>query len=150
MNKWLALDPIQLQRSQEEFLGGVTVEVYLSPYDIPEAIGRHDDQDKNKCIIEFRYIDKDESLTPRVHDNNITLVVGKRSGRIYRIEIEGCDPSRVSLHMRESEIENAFNRLTQNKLPSRNLNNYKLIQDILTHQGKELFSPIKCTSNNTH
>ena len=56
----------------------------ISPYDIPEAVRAF--KDGQRLIVEFKYAT--EETYRSVHKGNITLKVGRNSGRLYRIEVD--------------------------------------------------------------
>lgn len=85
--KWIEVDPNLVNPPKREKVDGAEVTVLMSPYDIPTALRGYFDEDRDRFVIEFRYLaDEDKKKeSPRPH---ITLCLGKNSGRIYGIELE--------------------------------------------------------------
>ncbi|OGP48322.1 MAG: hypothetical protein A3K30_03255 [Deltaproteobacteria bacterium RBG_13_51_10] len=65
----------------------VEFRVFVSPYDIPEAVRGFMDQDKKRFVIEFRYI-SDESVIEKKIDDNVNIFIGNNSKRVYSIEVD--------------------------------------------------------------
>ncbi|MBI1375489.1 MAG: hypothetical protein GC159_22475 [Phycisphaera sp.] len=71
----------------KETIAGVVVDVYVSPYDVPERMRGFFDDENKRFVLEFKYM-ADEP-TERVKENDhVELCVGVKTGRIYSVEID--------------------------------------------------------------
>ena len=85
MADWISVDRMRLNAERSENIGGVTVRVMLSPYDIPTAARGSHDPHTGDFVIEFAYLDNEPW---KIHPaGGTTLRIGKRSGRLYGIII---------------------------------------------------------------
>jgi len=123
---------------------GLDVTMYVSPYDVPEAVrGGYDDK-KKRFIVEFKYIG-DESTERRSFDRYVTLKVGKNSQRLYAIEIDadGLRASQVQVKVAvQHEVEQAFAGLVERPPSQRRLDNYQLAREAFTSTSPQLFAAI--------
>ena len=94
---WIRLDASQLNEAQKEEWGGIKLETFLSPYDVPEAVRSHLDDSKEWFVIEFRYITSEPTVEVGV--GPVKFLRGKRSGRIYQIGVRApkSPPSEVEI-----------------------------------------------------
>jgi len=90
---------------KQQKIHGVTVEVALSPYDIPQAIRRWVDEKTKSTVFEFRYLTEERSREQKPVEG-VTLSIGENSGRIYRLEIDSklAKGSPVSCALRIEEV----------------------------------------------
>jgi hypothetical protein len=148
MSEWIPLNVEQLSKRQSQ---EGTTEV-MSPYDVPEAVRGYYDQKSHHFVIEFRYIG-DESWKRERGDSQITLRIGRHSGRLYGIEAdvqENPQAGRAPLiQMMEMPLENvqavcaavtqvvhAF--AAQQSLAQRR-ENYDAVTEALTQHAAEIF-----------
>jgi hypothetical protein len=87
MAEWIQVDPSALNKPKQERVDGVEVTVMASPYDVPDAYKSYYDEDLKRHVVEFRYLGE-EPLRRQNYGPYITLRLGKRSGRIYGLEID--------------------------------------------------------------
>ena len=59
----------------------------MSPYDVPEAVRGYYDDELQRFVIEFRYINNDEPVKKQ-RKENLTLRIGRHSNRLYGIEVD--------------------------------------------------------------
>jgi hypothetical protein len=85
---WIRLNLTRLvERASERLLvQGVNVWSDPSPYDVPEAVRIVEDPHTGNRIIEFRYLGE-EPLERIQREKNLWLWVGRKTRRLYRIEV---------------------------------------------------------------
>jgi hypothetical protein len=100
---------------------GVEFRIFVSPYDIPEAVRGYMDRDNNRFVIEFRYI-LDEPLIKNKIDDKVTMFIGSNSKRIYSIEsdIKALNVNQVSLKI-ISAIESIRHTLPNKQVRNANI-----------------------------
>lgn len=89
MDGWIELDPEWLDRRREmnTTTDGVEVQVFVSPYDVPDAVRAHRDTEADYFVIEFRYI-QDEPWSRHPCNRMVALRTGSHSGRLLGVEID--------------------------------------------------------------
>ena len=143
MSSWVLLNATDLDMPHEiEKIGGTEVRIELSPFDIPEAVRRIYNSDKNICIIEFKYMGEPEPSEPLVvfrHENTeVSLKTGKRSKRLYRIEIKGEIGRRVDLTVKMPDIVKAIEEALKHTDKWRERSNYQVANKILDNKKEAL------------
>lgn len=88
MSNWLPVDPESANPTQTKREGGVTIELFMAPHDVPEAVRGQYDQQKRRFVIEFRYIDDEPGLREGPKAEHLQIFFGRHSGRIRRIEVD--------------------------------------------------------------
>lgn len=58
----------------------------MAPYDIPQALRAYIDMDNGWGGIEFRYLTDDEPVQKRHEGNDLIVVLGVHTNRVYAIE----------------------------------------------------------------
>jgi hypothetical protein len=101
MTEWVLVDTETVTKPAPREIHGVTVEVVLSPYEIPDAFRGYYDNERDRFIIEFRYPDP-EDWRLQSDNKNIGVRVGQHSGRIYGFEVnaKGLGADTVNLVLR--------------------------------------------------
>jgi hypothetical protein len=89
MDGWIELDPEWLDRRRElnTTNDGVEILVFVSPYDVPDAVRAHRDKAADIFVVEFRYI-QDEPWSRHPCNRMIALRTGSHSGRLLGVEID--------------------------------------------------------------
>ena len=93
VTEWLEVDPQVLEKLAEldhKTYGSVEITLFLSPYDLPDAVRGRFDPHIKKFVIEFRYIQHEEWQVINTDEpgNPIALRIGRNSGRLYGIEVD--------------------------------------------------------------
>jgi len=143
ISPWIPLNPRELNQPIIEDTQGITVTTYTSPYDVPEAVRGYRDMNSNLCTIEFKYMGGKEPLKPET-ENDTTLWIGRKSGRLYRIEL-GQEANQqlqryglAGVNEVKSEVDRAIDLLTETpRLPLRK-DNYEIAKKVLNY-NVELF-----------
>lgn len=87
MGRWIDLKLHRVPSIRVHDEGGVTINIRVSPYDVPLAARGEYLASDHVFRIELQYMTINEP-TERISEGPHTLTVGKRSGRIYRIELD--------------------------------------------------------------
>jgi hypothetical protein len=120
-------------------LQGVKVDVLVSPYDVPEAVRGYFDPQQKCFVIEFKYISP-EPTVERSQDENVTLRVGRNSGRLYAIhlDVRKFDANTVQLRLEVAEaLRNVMTHLVQQPVSPMRKSNYKMAKSVI-EDNKEL------------
>jgi hypothetical protein len=87
MANWIRVDQDAVGQPAAQKLRGVDVTVYFSPFDVPPAVRGNYDSTRKSFVIQFNYFSAEEELQPQ-KSGQIVFKVGKRSRRLYEIEID--------------------------------------------------------------
>ncbi len=86
--EWIEVDPNTLDLSlDDDYSDGVHISVFVSPYDVPEAVRGCFDEDLNRFVIQFRYLDS-EPWKRHAENEFVSLRIGKHSQRLHAIEVD--------------------------------------------------------------
>jgi hypothetical protein len=143
MNDWLSLNTDDLNVERVETIRGVEVKVFLSPYDVPEAVRGTYDKTIKRFVIEFQYI-SDEPLKRQFYDKYVDLKIGKNSRRLYAIEIDVDALKATSIEVQmgiRQEVANALDSLLHSPINAQRRGNYHLVQQAISTKQDQLFAP---------
>ena len=88
MAQWISVDRDTLRLADEECeISGIRVRLSTSPYDVPTAFRGYFDHELDRFVIEFRYIEHEESVLKR-HDPVTEFKAGILTGRVQAIIID--------------------------------------------------------------
>jgi hypothetical protein len=142
MTDWIQLDASRFDRAQLKTIRGVEVKVFLSPYDVPEALRGAYDEELKRFVIEFQYI-SDEPLKRRTYDQYVTTRLGRNSNRLYAIEID-VDAMRVETVnlsvLVQEKVDGVLAGLIREPIDVRRIGNYQLAQQAISNEHDQLFS----------
>lgn len=154
MSEWIEVELEDHEEAQKTLIRGVEVELYASPYDVPEAVRARFDEEKNRFIIEFKYVGS-EATQVCVFDH-VAYTVGKTSGRLYGMEIDVHALKAdgvglyVELHQKQGQELAASIRdqvtgaidylLERHPLKKAREDNYKLAKSAVLLKQNELFA----------
>jgi len=114
-NVWKRINLSQkdIQQEKSNKIGSAKISFFASPSDVPNQMRTI--QNNEDIIIEFKYLTSEES-TKKVDKNDVTLEVGKSSGKIYKViisksSIEEDTPLKleIAFETAESSVENLQN-----------------------------------------
>lgn len=112
---WIEVDESkynEIKRSRSGFDNrSVTIEMTLSPYDVPNQVrGDYDDSTK-RFVIDFKYIDAEDRRRVDLGEH-VSASVGSRSGRIYSlfIDIDALGAEAVALKIVEDCVHDGANQ----------------------------------------
>lgn len=116
-----------------EHEGGVTIEMSVSPYDVPNEVKGDFDKESKRFLIEFKYL-QDEPWKRESHGEHVFLRVGKHSHRLYGIEVDvtalGTDSVELKVQARE-RVNSALEAISHRHTHSNELVNYKAVESVL-------------------
>ncbi len=135
MDKWtpLELSPEKIKETVD--IGGVKVELLVSPYDVPEAMRVRYVSELKRLVIEFKYIDADEPIDAQNDDQHLTLYIGRNSKRLFKVEIDvdGLSSKEIS-----ERTMTAIDRLINKSKSISFLDNYKLARRAVHNSRNQL------------
>lgn len=107
-NVWkrINLSQEEIQQEKSNKVGSAKISFFASPSDVPNQMRTL--QDDSDVIIEFKYLTSEES-TKKVVENDVTLEVGKSSGKIYKVIISKCSIEENTPFKLEIAFETAEN-----------------------------------------
>ena len=133
------IDPSQLEKKLTATPPrGVKVNLYLSPYDIPDAVSGDYDKATKRFVIQFKYLG-DEPKESQALDKNISLRVGKNSHRIYEIAV---DVGALDVEVVALEVKSAIDKFEASYAKSQSKESYRMAREILTSRKNEIFAPL--------
>lgn len=144
---WLKLDLSKFEKAERADVEGIAIQVFLSPYDVPEAVrGRYDARSK-RFVIEFKYI-ADEERDSKDVDEFVSLGIGRNSERLQdiSIDIRALKADVVSLRMHLPRlVESAIDRFrSQSPLGARE-GNYRIAKDVVASTKNDLLEALTPT-----
>jgi|ERR1041385_2162210 hypothetical protein len=87
MTDWIILNREELRESSDPKSKSLTINIYASPYDIPEGVKSFMDDTKTYINIQFKYLNE-EKTEPVTEDRLVSLEIGKQSRRLHKIIID--------------------------------------------------------------
>jgi hypothetical protein len=147
MNKWIPVRPRQINLPRTMNIGGIESTVFLSPYDVPDGLRGRYDHEKGTFSIDFRYMGSEEPLErveERRIDEETVALVGRISGRLYRITVT---LDAIGIPVRTSaartEVGAAISRLANSHFHPMKVDNYEVSrQAILDRLDDDWFSKL--------
>ncbi|WP_369977466.1 hypothetical protein [Xanthomonas bundabergensis] len=149
---WIEVDESKYNQIKQAHSGldsrSVTIEMSMSPYDVPLQVRGDYDEYAKKFVIDFKYIDAEDSKPIAVDDHMIAFV-GLRSGRIYSllIDLDALGADMVKVKIIEDKVHsNADRALTRMADPAgfrgskarSNTKNYTVAQKIISDYWPKL------------
>lgn len=141
MGEWIPLDSSKLNTPQRMEVKGVSLDVLMSPFDIPTDV-RTSKINDGDLLIEFRYMDE-EPKHRQIKDEGITLIIGKHSERVFGLEIDKSkfetNGQTVTLRLIIPEASSAIDHLNK-KLGKRAFKrNYEVAKKALSNMASQEF-----------
>ena len=149
METWVRVEPTEFMHGESATVRGVNVTLVVSPYDVPEAFRGDFIADKKRFRIEFRYISDEPTSTEKV-DEHVCFEMGKKSGRLYAIEIDvdklGAEKVELTFEVQErvsDRLRGAFRAYSEKHHRARRPENLRVTQQILERVPPRLLaSPV--------
>jgi hypothetical protein len=154
MAKWISLDAVKLNRPRDAIIRGANVQVHVSPYDVPDAVAARYNENLKRLLVDFKCVIRDEDTQMTPHADGFTLIIGKKSGRVYRIEI---DVDRLQLgrvgvqvlttapdaaRVLTSGVDRAIDSLGASAQTGPRAENYRVVKEIIAERAQELLEPL--------
>jgi len=111
--------------------------LYVSPYDVPEAVRGDFDGATQRFNIDFRYL-SEEDTRPEQIEPGLQAMVGIKSERLYRLSID-LSRQHVSAVELRLVVNKALDRLKAAKTNTRSLGNYTVAGEIISNPALSLF-----------
>ncbi len=151
-NAWIAVDPNTLDQPHPEEIQGILVEVFFSPYDVPEGVRGRYDESLRRFVIDFSYLGGPEPTRPV--DSvvpNVVLEIGATTRRLQRIRLNtdarepcGGPMNRESL---KNAVYNAIARLGEMPVRSRPpIGNREAVIQVLAQKADKLLESTSLAS----
>jgi hypothetical protein len=133
--QWISLDSEMYDSDTVELSEGVEFHIFVSPYDLPEAVRGRRDAAKRRFVVEFKYIGDEPSEERRVNEH-VTFFIGKHSHRVHRIEadVDGLGTELVTLRLVPA-IDALAKELHSVSTPA---DNFRVAKAVLTDRKAEL------------
>jgi hypothetical protein len=134
---WIEIDPSKYDEDQAVEQSGVEFHVFISPYDMPEAVRGDYEPLKDRFVITFKYLGQ-EALKSEALDEEVTLYIGEKSNRLYRIE---TDVKRLGVNAVVLKVSRAFDqllsRLDRKHAPR---DNFRIAKSVIADNQKKLLA----------
>ena len=137
-SRWLRVDPATFDRHETVVGRGVEFHVFLSPYDLPEAVRGAFDRATNRFVIEFRYV-TDEPTATVAADKHVTLFIGKNSKRLRRIAVDVKGMGAREVALRIDQAIDALPRAITGRVPT---TNFTVARDVIHRKRPELLASL--------
>ena len=136
MSSWVRVDQDLLNSEpQTDQIGGVTVNVYFSPYDVPGWVRGYQDTVRDRFVIEFRYLSQDEKKITSAMNKKSTAFVsrGAETGRVYGVEfpVGELNDDTINLTLFVDRAKSTLGRVLRrgDKIKDRNRRNFKAVEN---------------------
>lgn len=138
-SRWIDVDQSKYDHAESTSRHGVHFELFLSPYDMPEAVRGSYDRSQKRFVIQLKYIES-EPVEAHEIDRFVTFFTGKRSQRLYRIcvDVKALGAKEVALHLNQA-IDHFTSESASAQPPRANL---RVAKDILQDNESELLRPL--------
>lgn len=152
MAEWIPVSPEVLPpaKNTDPTEKGVEFELFVSPFDVPDAVRGHYDKALDKFIIELKYIgDESKQLEKKVGDH-ILFRTGANSGRLYAIilvDVKLLKVGQVGLKiMSKKNIAEVLSKYAKSGAKPQRRENYELAQKVIDEHD-EIFGELANVSN---
>lgn len=137
--RWIKLDSKKYDKETSDSQNGVEFHLHMSPYDLPDAVRGAYSPELHRFVIEFKYISA-EPTQSQIVDRHVTIHVGERSRRLYRIEVDVDSLQAEQVALR---LVSAVDRLSKGGL-RKNLpeDNYDVVKDVIRDKSAQLLAGI--------
>jgi len=143
--QWIPIENDEINQPKAEDIRGVELHVFLSPYDVPQGIRGFYDDDKDRFIVELKYLTDEklvEEQSEESPEQHVSLLVGKNSGRLYKILIDVRTLEADSVELIVYEMVNEA--ITQLKSGKPNREKYfNAIDDVFSNKMPELLGDLR-------
>jgi hypothetical protein len=144
MSEWVRVPAHAVNQPVSEKFGRVEITLLMSPYDVPRAIRGDYDNARKKFIITFKYLATEE-VEEDQQNKFITLLVGRKSARLYGIEVDvdKLHVAEVALRVRVPEvIFGALDRLVQSPPRLQRRDNYQAAKNAILQTRQKVFEAL--------
>ena len=150
MSEWVRVNQDELNSEpQTETIGGVSVNVFFSPYDAPDWVRGRFDEKTNRFVFEFRYLLQDEKtkLIKQGNGNGAYLRVGVETDRLHAVEfdVDAVPDNRVTLNLltrAEETLKKVVRKGRKNK--NRRRSNFRAVKKAFDLSTEVLQKSLVC------
>jgi hypothetical protein len=150
MAKWVQVDWEKLNQPRQQTINGVEVTVYLSPYDMPEAVKGEYNDAKDRFVVRFQYLGGKEPIEYRSEDEHVQLGIGRKTSRLHEIlvDVNALQANSVMLKMQPSdlvanEVKDAIDRFARSPVAAApQKGNYEAVSEVLQQRREQVYSPL--------
>jgi hypothetical protein len=150
MAKWVQVDWEKLNQPRQQTINGVAVTVYLSPYDMPEAVKGEYNDAKDRFVVRFQYLGGKEPIEYRSEDEHVQLGIGRKTSRLHEIlvDVNALQANSVMLKMQPSElvaneVKEAIERFARSPVAvAPQQGNYEAVSEVLQQRREQVYSPL--------
>jgi hypothetical protein len=131
-------------RPERRNLQGVRVDLLVSPYDVPSALRGEYLRDKGCFLIEFKYISNEETYE-KPEMENVTVRLGRNSGRLYAIELNVKALKATSVELRikiAEELKNVLTHLIEQPRSQLRSSNYSMAKEAVEMHQEEILQTV--------
>ncbi len=147
MQEWVPLNRLKVNQATKQIIDGVELEIYVSPYDVPEGVRGNFNADKKHFVIDFRYAGGEtENLYSEEVEPHITLHLGRNSRRIYHIVVDTVSLGAkevglvLGVELVKNQVQHAIDTLAEKPGLATRLGNYRLTKKVIADNSERLFS----------
>lgn len=129
---WVIINPLNILRHHKS--SGMDVgklNLYPSLYDIPTALRAAIHSNLEQLEVAFQYMNDEESRKSTICGDKISIVVGKSSGRIYKLII-GFDFLNSEFENLSSELRQLISSNEKEELPS---HSFEAVSDLISRES---------------
>lgn len=152
LGRWLKVKPDSYDQPAEVGLD-VEVDIFISPYDIPDGVRGRYDESRKRFVVEFRYMVDEPYQKPKM-TGPVQLRLGRYSNRIVGLEIDvdRLRASAVTVHAENpplltpyQAVESAIQAMGRDDGATRR-ENYRVTQKVLADKQDEIFQGLQLVS----
>jgi hypothetical protein len=138
MTTWIPVDTMEMNPEKKLDERGVELHVQISPYDVPQALRGGFNEKTDRFEIEFRYIG-DEPLRVQAADQHVSFYVGKKSGRLYKIQlnVKAMKAQKVTLKLAATAMLSQEIEKLNEHIPGRR-DNYGVVSDLIKSKSDDI------------
>jgi len=141
MSDWIPINPDNVKTVPAPREGAaVHINLFLSPYDVPEAVRGRYDQNRKKFVIDFQYASEEPTRQETV-DDKLSIRLGKHSGRLYEIEVDVDRVKAKSVTLVtfvHKQVESALENLRKKRVGNVR-DNFSVVQEVVSDRKDQLF-----------
>jgi hypothetical protein len=145
---WTEVKDSELNKVRQAVVRNTTIEVYVSPFDVPEAVRAEYDKATDTFVFLLRYIGGEEKVSLSTTDDGVRLFTGRHSGRLRRIEISRARLFRSGSDVKlvvAPKVEAAIGKLEQGAR-SPQLWNYEMAKTVMANHMVPLLQTLNPTA----
>ena len=142
MDEWIKVSQKDVNRPFKSKVKGISVTMMSSPFDVPVKAGFGFDEIDGCFFVEFKYLSSKEPKKRIDRDDGVNFIVGKKSEKVYRLEIDynhfkATSASQIDLNL---ALEEAKFEVKKFDIKNRKVGNISAITNFLSGQIKKNYA----------